>query len=314
MASMTEAAALQRFAASGAAVLGTADDTGAPHLVPVTFALVDDFVVFAVDHKPKTTTRLRRLANIAVNPVVSFLAQEYQDDWTHLWWVRVDARAEPATSGSMYDRAVDGLAAKYGQYRERRPNGVVVISRVTGVVGWTAQIPPATPQPDDKDWTWVLQERCQECGFDSSSVERTTIPDRLLATTGRWRSALRRSDAGARPAQQVWSILEYACHVRDVHKIFRGRAGLILDRDDPQFANWDQDETPVTGRYWQADAARVAAEIDSEAVQAAEAFTGLTDRQWGRTGRRSNGSVFTMETLGRYYLHDIEHHLHDVGY
>ena len=171
---------------------------------------------------------------------------------------------------------------------------------------------PAVPPPDDKDWTWVLDRPCPECGFDARAVHRDLIPAAIRGAGPRWRAALSRADAAVRPAPQVWSILEYACHTGDVHTIFGARGRLIQDQDDPEFANWDQDETALEKRYWEADAADVASGIEQQGDAAALAFSGLTDDQWLRTGRRSNGSVFTMETLGLYYLHDVEHHLWDV--
>ncbi|MGI8589382.1 MAG: DinB family protein [Nakamurella sp.] len=172
---------------------------------------------------------------------------------------------------------------------------------------------PDAPEPDDKDWTWVLDRSCSECGYDSASIARESVAARLLGATPRWQSALARKDATDRPAPQTWSVLEYGCHVRDVHRMFGERARLILTENDPEFANWDQDETALSQEYWKARPAVVAPEIVEAAAAAARNFTGLSDQQWSRTGRRSNGSVFTMETLAFYYLHDVEHHLHDVG-
>lgn len=173
---------------------------------------------------------------------------------------------------------------------------------------------PIQPEPDGKDWTWVLGRPCPECGFDASSLDRRTVADRILATTPRWLAALSAADARVRPAPQVWSIVEYGAHVRDVHRLFAHRGRLILDQDDPEFENWDQDETALAARYWLADPVEVAGQLAVEAQQAAAVFSAPTDARWGRTGRRSNGSVFTLETLGLYYLHDVEHHLHDVRY
>lgn len=173
---------------------------------------------------------------------------------------------------------------------------------------------PAVPVPDDKDWTWVLDRPCAECGFDAPAVRPADLADRILATTPRWRAALSAASASTRPAPDVWSTTEYGAHVRDVHAIFGRRARLILDEDDPEFENWDQDETALAARYWLADPAVVAQELAAEAEQTAQVFAGPTDEQWARTGRRSNGSFFTLETLGRYYLHDVEHHLHDVAH
>ena len=170
---------------------------------------------------------------------------------------------------------------------------------------------PAAPIPDEKDWTWVLDQPCPECGFDAAGVARETIAGRLLATTPRWQTVLLGPDVAERPAPATWSALEYACHVRDVHNIFGARARLIQHRSDPLFDNWDQDVTALEKRYWEADPIEVSVEIGVEAQAAAAVFAELDDDRWSRTGRRSNGSVFTMETLGRYYLHDVEHHLHD---
>jgi PPOX class probable F420-dependent enzyme len=127
-----------RFAAARVVRLATVTAEGAPHLVPVTCAVIDDRIVFAVDHKPKTTHSLRRLANIAAEPRVSFLADEYDDDWTRLWWVRADAMALVLNGGPQRSAALDVLACKYQQYRQRRPTGTVVAADVLRWTGWSA--------------------------------------------------------------------------------------------------------------------------------------------------------------------------------
>ena len=132
-----------RFAVARHAVLGTVDRTGAPHLVPVTFALIEGDVVFAVDHKPKRTTALRRLDNITAHPAVSFLVEHYDDDWHRLWWVRIDAEAT-VTSADEDRSAVDVLVAKYPQYQQVRPSGVLVRSGIRTVIGWYSAIDPVT--------------------------------------------------------------------------------------------------------------------------------------------------------------------------
>ncbi|MEV0070261.1 MULTISPECIES: TIGR03668 family PPOX class F420-dependent oxidoreductase [unclassified Amycolatopsis] len=125
-----------RFAAARVARLATVSAAGVPHLVPVTFAVSGDEIAFAVDHKPKSTTSLRRLANIAENPSVSFLVDAYSDDWSQLWWARADgvarvldpaARAEP----------VSWLVAKYPQYAERPPEHAVILTTVRSWHGWS---------------------------------------------------------------------------------------------------------------------------------------------------------------------------------
>ncbi|MEV5716545.1 TIGR03668 family PPOX class F420-dependent oxidoreductase [Amycolatopsis mediterranei] len=131
---MTPEEARDRFAAARVARLATVSAGGVPHLVPVTFAVRGDVVVFAVDHKPKSTTALRRLRNIAENPAVCFLADGYAEDWTRLWWARADgvARVEPPGA-----EPVAWLVAKYEQYARRPPEHAVVVTDVHTWSGWT---------------------------------------------------------------------------------------------------------------------------------------------------------------------------------
>ncbi len=117
--------------------LGTVRPTGAPHLVPVTFAVLGRRrVCTAVDAKPKRSTRLQRLANIEHEPRVSLLVDRYDEDWTRLWWVRADATARIVGEGHEFDEALESLAVKYTQYRDDRPEGPVIILAVDQLVGW----------------------------------------------------------------------------------------------------------------------------------------------------------------------------------
>jgi PPOX class probable F420-dependent enzyme len=127
------------LASARVARLATADAEGQPHLVPITFAVDGDDIVTAVDHKPKRTSRLRRLANIEANPRVSVLADHYEDDWAQLWWARGDGLARVADAGSAeHERAVSRLAARYPQYQERRPSDAVILISVSRWSGWRA--------------------------------------------------------------------------------------------------------------------------------------------------------------------------------
>ena len=167
-------------------------------------------------------------------------------------------------------------------------------------------------EPDDKDWTWVLQQACDDCGFDARTVAGRQVAAGLRANAARWPMVLERADVRTRPAPQVWSPLEYGCHVRDVCRLFESRLGLLRSQVDPVFENWDQDATAVADAYGGQDPAAVSRELSAAAESAAAAFDAVADDDWQRTGRRSNGSVFTVETLGQYFLHDLTHHLHDV--
>ena len=170
-------------------------------------------------------------------------------------------------------------------------------------------------EPDTKDWTWVLREPCPECGFVADELDRTELGRLLRDNAVGWTSVLGQPDAIQRPDETTWSPLEYACHVRDVHRIFLERVGLMLDQDQPTFANWDQDETAVAGRYDLQDPAVVAPELVAAAEAIASRYDALLDAPdelWSRRGFRSDGSEFTVDSLARYHLHDVLHHAHDV--
>jgi PPOX class probable F420-dependent enzyme len=126
-----------RFDSARVARLATAGSDLQPHLVPVTFALSGDTVVTAIDQKPKSTTSLRRLRNIAENPRVSLLADHYADDWTQLWWVRADGTAKMVDDDGARRVAVQALAAKYSQYRDDPPRGPVIEIEVRSWRGWS---------------------------------------------------------------------------------------------------------------------------------------------------------------------------------
>ena len=122
------------------------------------------------------------------------------------------------------------------------------------------------------------------------------------------------ADFAVRPAPHVWSRLEYACHVRDVHELFAERVRLMLDEDDPTFDNWDQDATAAgAGLRPRRTPATVGTDLVERAARSPRSTRAVDRDQWQRAGRRSNGSLFTVETLGRYHLHDVVHHLWDVS-
>ncbi len=167
-------------------------------------------------------------------------------------------------------------------------------------------------EPDTKDWTWVLERPCPDCGFDPAEVDRASLGEAIRANAAEWPALLAAPDAAERPSDDVWSTLEYACHVRDVHRLFSYRLTLMLEHDDPEFPNWDQDETAIAERYHEQDPAVVAGELVAAAESHAARWDTVGDDQWQRTGRRDNGSMFTVATFATYMLHDPVHHLADV--
>jgi hypothetical protein len=173
--------------------------------------------------------------------------------------------------------------------------------------------PPTIP-PDTKDWTWVLERTCPECGFGTADISRDEVGAMLRDNARSWHALLSggpRVRHRARPDH--WSILEYGCHVRDVCRQYLQRLDLMLEQDGPHYPNWDQDATAVEQRYDLADPASVATELVEAAEALATRFDEVTDDQWERTGYRSDGARFTIESFARYFIHDPVHHLADVS-
>ena len=179
--------------------------------------------------------------------------------------------------------------------------------------GRVAEIALTEPPGDDKDWTWVLQRRCEQCGAEVGSVSRDALGERYFVAAEEWVRILEENPAvEVRPAPDVWSPLEYGAHVRDVYATTSERLDLLLTRQDPVFDNWDQDEAARTGRYAEQDPERVADDLEAVAQRLVSEIAQVEPVAWTRSGTRSNGSEFTVETLLQYVLHDVVHHLWDV--
>ena len=170
----------------------------------------------------------------------------------------------------------------------------------------------STIEPDTKDWTWTLDRSCPDCGFDAAAVPPADIARLVTAYTASWGDVLARDGVATRPDPATWSPLEYACHVRDVCDLFADRVQLMLDEDGARFANWDQDATALDSGYADQDPGVVPVELTAAAGRLADAYAGVSGPDWERRGVRSDGSEFTVLSLGRYGLHDLAHHLWDV--
>lgn len=147
---MTPTELRERVAAARVARLGTVRATGAPHLVPFCFALAGDVLWSAVDAKPKQTPELLRLANAAAEPRVCVLVDHYDEDWSRLWWVRLDGRARRLDAAADADEvaaALAALAGKYPQYRASPPAGPVLRIEVERWRGWAAS-PSGAPREE----------------------------------------------------------------------------------------------------------------------------------------------------------------------
>ncbi len=172
--------------------------------------------------------------------------------------------------------------------------------------------PPA--QTDDKDWTWVLDRPCPDCGVDVGHLAIADVAQLNRTNATAWANVLARDSAWVttRPSPDVWSPLEYGCHVRDVFTLFLERLELMLSSDNPMFANWNPNTTAEAERYDLSDPVKVGEEILTAAEQIAARFETVTVEDLLRKGRRSDGAEFTIESFARYEIHDPVHHLWDV--
>ena len=143
---------------------------------------------------------------------------------------------------------------------------------------------------------------CPECGYDARSVRRVEVKNRVYANAKAWERVLERPDVRDRPDPAVWSPLEYACHVRDVHRVFGGRVRMMLAEDDPLFENWDQDAAALAGAYREQDPATVAAELAAAAAESSRGSTAGsragsgTVRAGAATARRSPSTASRATT------------------
>ena len=160
----------------------------------------------------------------------------------------------------------------------------------------------------------MVERRCPECGFDASALPRDQLPAVVRSNVQAWLTIL------AEPAELLrksvdnsrWSPLQYSCHVRDVFRIYHERLVLMLNEDDPTYPNWDQDRSAVDDHYNDQDPAVVASELAAAGEWLAAAFKSVRGATWDRRGSRSDGARFSVDSFGRYMIHDPVHHLHDV--
>lgn len=166
--------------------------------------------------------------------------------------------------------------------------------------------------PDTKDWTFVLEQTCPECGFDVRAFPRTDVGGMIRENVEAWKPLLVNPRVRERPSDDVWSALEYACHVRDVFALYQERLRMMLEQDDPAYPNWDQDAAAIEQAYGEQEPDRVSIDLAANGHTLADAFDGLEEEQWSRTGTRSDGARFTVESFARYLIHDPIHHVWDV--
>lgn len=172
------------------------------------------------------------------------------------------------------------------------------------------------PEKDTKDWTWTVQHRCPECGVEAGNLTLRQVADLTDLATRQWVDLLERGESTAlvaRPRPRVWSATEYAAHVRDLGRVFLTRLDLLLVEDNPTFPDWDQDAAALEGGYASLDPRHLAPGLATSLGAFAARLRNVPLGDEARSGTRSNGSRFTVLTLAQYFLHDVVHHLHDVG-
>jgi hypothetical protein len=171
---------------------------------------------------------------------------------------------------------------------------------------------------DERDWVAVVGGGCDECGYEASAPERERLADALEDEAERWAAVLGdlAADGGtalrARPAEDVWSALEYAAHTRDVFAVFDGRIGRILAEDEPELGWWDHDAAVLDEAYNEQDPDDVAAALVRNARSLATSLRSVDDAGWHRAGTRRGSERFTVEGIGRYALHESRHHRGDA--
>ena len=175
----------------------------------------------------------------------------------------------------------------------------------------TNMMPPPEVPGDDRDWTFVIDQGCTECGFQPFAPN--LMGDRLRSAAARWRPVLQRADATQRPSERVWSPVEYACHVRDMITVLRQRVETMLHQHNPDLADFDGDAEAVHREYWKAASQTVLGELTLKAQSTADLVDTVEREQWESPGRRSDGFEFTIATLCLYIGHEMEHHLYDVN-
>jgi hypothetical protein len=167
--------------------------------------------------------------------------------------------------------------------------------------------------PETKDWTWTISGACPDCGYDGPRFDPTRTSAAVCWLATNFPAALAAHPTpSTRPNPSTWAPVEYACHVRDVFRLYEYRLGLMLNEEGPTFPNWDQDETAITDQYLEQDPVVVGDELALAGHSLAVAFDAVRSDQWLRTGNRSDNKHFTVASFAVYMVHDPAHHYWDI--
>ena len=139
--------------AARVATLGTIRAGGRLHLVPCVFALADPLIYIPVDAKPKRTRELLRLTNLEANPHAVILVHSWDEDWSRLWWVRLDGRARLLQSLSEMQNPRRLLLARYSQYTDPTELNPIIAVDIDSWKAWSSRQSSSRPSTtlDDRD-------------------------------------------------------------------------------------------------------------------------------------------------------------------
>jgi hypothetical protein len=169
---------------------------------------------------------------------------------------------------------------------------------------------------EGRDWFEVVQSaRCADCGFDATTLADDAIAAELRRVAHEWTTLLTGTTAAPlrrRPASTVWSALEYGAHVRDTIAVFDARIGLALVEHEPELGWWDHEAAVITDRYNSQEPATVSRSIVANAATLATRLDAMRDDEWARVATRRGTERFTVGGLGRFALHEAQHHLVDA--
>lgn len=168
---------------------------------------------------------------------------------------------------------------------------------------------------EPRDWTFVIENRCAECGFDPSGLATDGVAEQVRQHLPRYVSALEHRDAPLRPDESTWSAVEYGQHIADVAEVMAQRLRLILDAEGApaEFDSWDPDQAAADNEYHLASAEITTLLVRERFAAAATAWDEPAGDQWTWPGMRGDGFRFTAATLGRYFVHELQHHLADAS-
>ncbi len=169
--------------------------------------------------------------------------------------------------------------------------------------------------PEAMDWMEVLAAPCPHCGADVAALDPAALPDELRAEGHRWEDLLGAADPDrvrVRPADDSWTALEYACHVRDVFGEFTRRVTRALVEDEPEFGWWDHEAAVTDEHYNEQDPVAVGGDLMVNAEWLAGTLALVEGDEWDRAGTRRTSERMTVAGLGRFALHESAHHRADA--